>query len=122
LTPFLQSLSVAGRQLEDDQEIKETGEYVSQSGYTIPDYYTRLPITATTALRSILVNCKLLVHLDLSSCEWVTQEHLRMILDLGSNLVCLNLLDCSQFSTPVAKLWFFSTHDEFVKIFSATAF
>ena len=121
-TPFLQSLSLSGRRLEDDEQIKETGEYRSQIGYDIPEYYTRTPVTATDALHSVLVNCKYLKHLDLSSCKWVTEENLLMILKLSDNLLCLNLLGCSQFPSLVAKLWFFDNHADFVSAFSAIAF
>ena len=121
-TPFLQSLSLSGRELLIDEQIRQTKEYVSQMPIEVPDYFTRIPVTVNDTIDEILTYCTRMRHLDFSGCKWVSEGGLQMIINRSKHLVCFNLLGCSQFSNSVAKLWIYDSNAELAAEFSKVAF
>lgn len=110
-TPYLQSISFASRRISTDELIKETGQYVSTVSFTFDyDYYTRILITSMDALRSLLTNCPLIMHMDISFCAWLDTKHLNLILKLGKSLRCLNFLGCVTLDIKLQKLFSFDTN------------
>jgi hypothetical protein len=103
----------------EDQLIKETGEYVSSLNFDIPHYYSRIPITITESLRILLLNCPQLSHLDLSWCEWVRLDHLKLITQNSKNLKSLNLIGCSHLHHNLMKLFNFTSNEALVDYFNS---
>ena len=117
--PLLQSLNLSACTFMEDQLIKETGEYVSSLNFDIPHYYSRIPITSIESVRILLLNCPQLSHLDLSWCEWVRLDHLKLITEHSKNLKSLNLIGCSHLHNNLMKLFNFSSNEELVQYFNS---
>lgn len=112
----MKSLSLAYRDIFEDILIKETGEYLSQVAYSVPDYYTRIKVGSLDLLKHVFQSCTLLVHLDLEGCVWVKSEHVNLIINESpQSLRSVNLMFCPKFRHDhIKKLFIFPTHQELV--------
>ncbi|KAI8591726.1 hypothetical protein BDZ88DRAFT_30332 [Geranomyces variabilis] len=113
--PNLYHISLANTALVQDTLVEETGEYLSERAPRSPDtskgppsttFLTLTPLTVSRAFDILLNACPKLISLDLSGCDWVTDELVAQLLMSAKRLRHLNLDRCAKASQQVAKLWF----------------
>ncbi|KAJ3179658.1 hypothetical protein HDU87_002864 [Geranomyces variabilis] len=113
--PNLFHISLANTALVQDTLVEETGEYLSEraprspdtsAGPPSPTFLTLTPLTVSRAFELLLNACPKLVSLDLSGCDWVTDELIAQLLKSAKRLRHLNLDRCAKASQHAAKLWF----------------
>ncbi|KAJ3149904.1 hypothetical protein HDU89_003360 [Geranomyces variabilis] len=113
--PNLFHISLANTTLVQDTLVEETGEYLSERAPRSPDtskgppsttFLTLTPLTVSRAFEILLNACPKLISLDLSGCDWVTDELVAQLLMSAKRLRHLNLDRCAKASQQVAKLWF----------------
>ncbi|KAJ3156248.1 hypothetical protein HDU86_004012 [Geranomyces michiganensis] len=112
--PNLSHISLANTALGQDTLVEETGEFLSERGPRSPEssgptpaaFLTLTTLTVSKAFEILLDACPKLISLDLSGCDWVTDELVAQLLTKAKRLRHLNLNRCAKASWEVAKLWF----------------
>jgi Leucine-rich repeat (LRR) protein len=104
VSPNLHTLSLSNQEIETDEYVVETGEYLKLMDYPLNrSDYTMKECGVEQVFEELLKHCPLLQSLDLSFTSWVTNPVLKIILTRGIHLNTLILVGCKGLPTDLDK-------------------